>query len=53
MSSWQEQSLNLKVCDWIIWRGEAIKLEDGPGLVSPGMRDKVISLSDSFYLDVV
>jgi len=50
---WQKESLNLKVGDWIIWRGEAIESEDGPAFVSPGMKGKVISLHDGFHLDVI
>ena len=53
LNSWQKQSLNLKVGDWIVWRDEAIESEDGPAFVSPGMKGKVISLHDGFHLDVV
>jgi len=53
MFDWQKQSLNLKVGEWIIWRGEAIETEDGPAFVSPGMKGKVISLRDGFHLDVI
>jgi len=37
----------------IIWRDEVIETEDGPALVSPGMKGKVLSLHDGFHLDVV
>jgi len=40
MDPWQKESLNLKVGDLIIWRGETIETEDGPGVLSPGMRAK-------------
>ncbi len=53
MAMWQQQSLYLKVGDWIIWRDEAIESEDGPAFVSPGMKGKVISLHDGFHLDVI
>jgi len=53
MLPWQQQSLNLQVGDWIIWQDEAIYAEEGPAVLSPGMRGRVISLHDSFYLDVV
>ncbi len=53
MNSWQKQSLNLKVGDWIVWQDEAIETEDGPALVFPGMKGKVISLHDGFHLDVI
>ncbi len=53
MNPWQQQTLNLKVGDWIIWRGEAIELEGGPALVSTGMKGEVISLHNGFHLDVI
>ncbi len=53
MNPWQQQTLNLKVGDWIVWRDEAIESEDGPAVLSPGMKGKVISLHDGFHLDVV
>ncbi len=53
MLPWQKQSLNLKVGDWILWRGEAIELEGQPAVLTPGMKEKVISLHDGFHLDVV
>ncbi len=53
MNHWQQQSLNLKVGDWIIWRDEAIETQDGPAFVFPGMKGKVLSLHDGFHLDVV
>ncbi len=52
MNYWQQESLNLKVGDWIIWRGEAIEVEGQAALVSPGIKGKVISLHDGFHLDV-
>ncbi len=30
MDSWQKESLNLKVGDWIVWQDEAIELEGQP-----------------------
>ncbi len=48
-----EESLNLKVGDQIIWQGEEIKSEDGPAIVSPGMKGKVISLHDGFHMDLI
>jgi len=53
MDPWQEETLNLKVGDWIIWRDEVIESEDGPAFVSPGMKGVVLSLYDGFHLDVV
>jgi len=53
MDPWQKESLGLQVGDFIIWRDEAIEVEDGPAFVSPGMKGKVISLHDGFHLDVV
>ena len=50
---WQSQSLNLKIGEWIIWRGEAIELEHRAPLVSPGMKGKVISLHDGFHLYLI
>ncbi len=52
LEMWQRESLNLKVGDWIIWRDEAIESEDGPAVLSPGMRGQVLSLHDGFHLDV-
>ena len=52
MSTWQKESLNLQVGDFIIWRDEAIELEGQPAVVTPGMKGKVISLHDGFHLDV-
>jgi len=52
MNPWQKESLGLQVGDWIIWRGEAIEAEGQPAVVTPGMKGKVISLHDGFYLDV-
>jgi len=53
MDPWRKESLNLQVGDFIIWQGEAINTEDGPAVLSPGMKGKVISLHDGFHLDVV
>ncbi len=53
MDSWQKETLNLKVGDWIIWQDEAVELEGQPAVVAPGMRGEVISLHDGFHLDVV
>ena len=53
MDTWQKESLGLKVGDFIIWKDEAIEVEDGPAFGSPGMKGKVISLHDGFHLDVV
>lgn len=53
MSPWQKQSLNLKVGDFIIWRGEAIELEGQPAVVTPGMKGKVLSLHDGFHMDLI
>ena len=47
-----QQSLNLKVGEWIIWQDETIDTEGGSALVSPGMKGKVLSLHDGFHLDV-
>ena len=47
-----EDSLNLKVGDQIIWQGDEIKEEDGPAIVSPGMKRQVISLHDGFHMDL-
>ena len=53
MDSWQKETLNLKVGDFIIWQDEAIELEGQPALVTPGMKGEVLSLHDGFHLDVV
>ncbi len=52
MNSWQKESLNLKVGDFIIWQGEAIEVEGQPAVVSPGIQGEVLSLHDGFHLDV-
>ena len=52
MNSWQKESLNLKVGDFIIWQGEAIEVEGQPAVVSPGIKGEVLSLHDGFHLDV-
>ncbi len=52
MSTWQKESLNLQVGDWIIWQDEAIEVEGQPAVVEPGMKGKVLSLHDGFHLDV-
>ena len=48
-----EDSLNLKVGDQILWQDAAIKSEDGPAIVSPGMKGQVMSLHDGFQMDLV
>ncbi len=53
MDPWNKESLNLKVGDWIIWQGGAKKSEDGPAIVSLGMKGKVISLHEGAHLDVI
>ena len=52
MNSWQKESLNLQVGDWIIWQDIAMKAEDGTVFVSPGMKGKVLSLHDGFHMDI-
>ena len=47
-----EESLNLKVGDQIIWQDAEIKEEDGPALVSNGMKGKVVSLHEGAHLHV-
>ena len=47
------ESLDLKVGDWIVWEDAEIKSENGPAIVSPGMKGQVISLHDGFHLDVI
>ena len=53
MNSWQKETLNLEVGDFIIWKDEAIEVEGQPAVVTPGMKGKVLSLHDGFHLDVV
>ena len=53
MDPWSKDSLNLQVGDQIIWQDAEIKSEDGPAIVSPGMKGKVISLHDGFHMDQV
>ncbi len=48
-----EDSLNLKVGDQIIWQDAEIKPEGEPAIVSPGMKDQVISLHDGFHMDLI
>jgi len=52
MDSWRKETLGLQVCDWLVWRDEAVEAEGRPALVSPGMKGKVLSLHDGFNLDV-
>ena len=52
MNSWQKETLNLQVGDFIIWQGEAIEVEGQAALVAPGMKGEVLSLHDGFHLDV-
>ena len=40
-------SSDLEIGDTIIWRGEAMRNEQGMMLISPGMRGKVITRSES------
>ena len=47
-----EDSLNLQVGDQIIWQGEEIKSDDGPAVVSHGMKGKVVSLHEGAHLHV-
>ncbi len=53
MDLWNKDSLNLNVGDQIIWQDEEIKEEDGPAIVSPGMKGQVMSLHDGFHMDLV
>ena len=48
-----EESLNLKVGDWIVWQDAKIKSEGNPAVVSPGMKGQVISLHEGAHLHVV
>jgi len=48
-----EDSLNLQVGDQIMWHDAEIKPEEGPAIVSPGMKGQVISLHDGFQMDLV
>ncbi len=50
--SWEKESLNLQVGDFIIWQDEAVEVEGQPAVVTPGMKGEVISLHDGFHLDV-
>ncbi len=52
MDPWQKETLGLQVGDFIIWQDEAIEMEGQPAVVTPAMRGEVISLHDSFQLDV-
>jgi len=52
MDPWRKESLNLQVGDFIIWQDEAVEMEGHPAVVTPGMKDKVLSLHDGFHLDV-
>jgi len=52
MDPWRKETLNLQVGEFIIWQDEAIELEGQPAVVTPGMKDKVLSLHDGFHLDV-
>ncbi len=51
MDSWQKETLNLQVSDFIVWQD--VGLEGQPALVSQGMKGKVLSLHDGFHLDVI
>jgi len=53
MPNWSKNSLNLEVGDQIIWKNAEIKSEDGPAIVSPGMKGRVISLHDGFQMDLI
>ena len=46
MDPWKEP-LDLEIGDTIIWRGEGMQNEEGMTLISPGMRGKVITRSES------
>jgi hypothetical protein len=50
MDPWQKESLGLQVGDTIIWQDEAVEVEGRPALVAPGMKGKVLSLHDGFYV---
>ncbi len=52
MDSWQKETLNLQVGDFIIWQDEAVEVEGQPAVVAPGMKGEVLSLHDGFHLDV-
>ena len=52
MNHWQKESLGLEVGDFIIWQDEAIEVEGQPAVITPGMKGKVLSLHNSFHLDV-
>jgi len=52
MDPWRKEILGLQVGDFIIWQNEAIEVEGQPAVVTPGMNGEVISLHDSFHLDV-
>ncbi len=53
MAPWNKESLNLAVGDQIVWQDAEIKSEDGPAIVSLGMKGKVISLHEGAHLDVI
>ncbi len=53
MNPWQKESLGLEVGNFIIWQDEAVEVEGQPAVVTPGMKGKVLSLHDGFYLDVI
>ncbi len=53
MNHQNKDSLNLQVGDQIIWQDAKIKSEDGPAIVSLGMKGQVISLHDGFQMDLI
>ena len=53
MNNWNKNSLNLQIGDWIVWQDAEIKPEDGPAIVTLGMKGKVISLHEGAHLDVI
>ncbi len=53
VNNWSKDSLNLQVGDQIIWLDAEIKSEDGPAIVSPGRKGKLITLRDGAHLDVM
>ena len=53
VNNWNIATLNLQVGDQIIWQDAEIKPEGEPAIVSPGMKDQVISLHDGFHMDLI
>ena len=46
------ESLDLKVGDWIVWEDAEIKSEDGFAIVSLGMKGQVISVYSGFQMQM-